>query len=595
MQDMELRRLARLAEELKFSGFRRSFRKFLDKHKERLNPSVVVNGISDFVGQEIELNTGEWTADEHGVRRYGGDSSEIWACAHPIMPVRIMRSIDTRTIKYTLAWRRLTDEWEFIDVSAEIMAQASKIVGELAKYGISVSTGDRANNLVDYLRDMIDKNQEVIPKVKSISSMGWNEDGFSPYVSGIEFDNDPRYKSVYNALAKVGSMDKWLAEARDARTYSITAKIVLAASFAAPLIEPLGVNSFFVHLWAAGSGTGKTVAQMLGAAVWGNPKVAGPFFPTFKATEVGIEQLAGFLHSIPVFMDDFQLAKDSSGKTKFSVYDYASGGGKLRSNKSLGIADTRTWATVFITGGEGGIVKDTEGEGALNRVIEIECYADHKVIKDGHKTSNILKGNYGHAGEIFIKNLLEPGQKDRAMELYEDYFRQCLESDTTDKQAMAAAVLLTADHLATEWIMQDGRALTVDEIGEFLKTKEQISIMERGYNVLCDWVAVNSNKLRGYRDDYNGDVYGIVEDGVAYIIRGIFEKVCSDNALEYKALLSHFRSKGLIICGTKGFTKTKRFGSGPDQTWACICLKLPSYRQSEWSNLEKPTIEELPF
>src|SRR5699024_6386221 len=108
-------------------------------------------------------------------------------------------------------------------------------------------------------RDVLDLNQDIIPEVKSVSRMGWNEEGFSPYVSGIVFDSADTFRGAYNAITQVGSYDEWKAEALDARSYSLTARIVLAASFASVLVEPLGCLPFFVHLWGMDSGTGKTV------------------------------------------------------------------------------------------------------------------------------------------------------------------------------------------------------------------------------------------------------------------------------------------------------------------------------------------------
>ena len=212
---------------------------------------------------------------------------------------------------------------------------------------------------------------------------------------------------------------------------------------------------------------------------------------------------------------------------------------------------------------------DTDGAGALNRVIEIECTANNKVIRDGHRTANALKANYGWAGREFVETFMQPGNKEKALALYDDFFKRCTESDTTDKQAMAAAVILTADALATEWIFQDGKALTVDEIGQFLKAQSTVSLADRGYDIICDWVAVNANKLRGTD---SGDCYGLVKEGMAYIIRSVFNKVCQENAINAKALLSHLKSKGLIDVGTKGYTQSKWIGG---QSASCVCLHLP--------------------
>ena len=573
-QGMEERRAAVLAEELKFKGFKALFRKYRDKLKAVSLPMITENGISDFGDQPFELNTGEWTADESGVWRYGGSNGNvIYACSHPIMPIQRLHGVDTGLIKIRLAFRRGYGHrkvWNEIVVDARDISSANKIVDRLSSVGVSVTSGERANALVDYLRDMLDLNQDVIPEVKSVSRMGWNEEGFSPYTKGIVFDSADSFAGTFKAIAQVGSYDTWKTEALDARSYSITARIVLAASFASVLVEPLGCLPFFVHLWGMDAGTGKTVAQMLGASVWANPAVGQAFFQTFKGTSVGFEMMAGFLHSLPLFLDDLQLAKDKHGNVVFNVYELASGAGKLRSNKALGLNYTPTWSNCFITSGETPIVSETDGAGAFNRVIEIECMASEKAIKDGHKTANVLKQNYGWAGHDFVSHLMEENQKERAAELYEEFFKECTESDTTDKQAMAAAVILTADALATEWIFRDGKALTVKELGEFLKTREAVSLADRGYEIICDWVAVNASKMRGQTEA--GDCYGLVEGNMAYIIRSVFNRVCAENAINPKALLSHLRTKGLIETGGKGYTKAKWIGG---QSPNCVWLKLP--------------------
>ena len=571
---MEERRVAALAEELKFKGFKALFRLYKEKLRSVSLPMIQEDGISEFGDQPFELNTGEWTADEGGVWRYGGSNGSIvYACSHPIMPIQRLHGVDTGLIKIRLAFRRGYGHrkvWNEIVVDAKDISSANKIVDRLSSVGVSVTSGERANALVDYLRDMLDLNQDVIPEVKSVSRMGWNEEGFSPYTKGIVFDSADSFSGAYKAISQIGSYAVWKEEALEARSYSIIARIVLAASFASVLVEPLGCLPFFVHLWGMDSGTGKTVAQMLGASVWANPAVGQAFFQTFRGTTVGFEMMAGFLHSLPLFLDDLQLAKDKHGNVMFNVYDLASGAGKLRSNRALGLNYTPTWANCFITSGETPLVADTDGAGAVNRVIEIECRANDKAIRDGHRTANALKQNYGWAGLEFVSRLMESGQKERAAALYDEFFKACTESDTTDKQAMAASVVLTADALATEWIFQDSRALTVQELGEFLKTRESVSLADRGYEILCDWVAVNASKMRGQTE--SGDCYGLVEGNTAYIIRSVFNRVCAENAINPKALLSHLRTRGLIETGDKGYTKTKWMGG---QSPNCVWLKLP--------------------
>ena len=291
---------------------------------------------------------------------------------------------------------------------------------------------------------------------------------------------------------------------------------------------------------------------------------------------------------MPVFLDELQLAKDSHGNVNFNVYELASGSGKLRGNKQLGLNYTPTWATTFITSGETPIVKETDGEGALNRVFEIECYSGQKVIEDGHTTSNILKANYGHAGKMFVSRLCEDENVQKARDLYEQFYSQCVASDTTEKQAMAASAILVADALATEWIFQDDHALTLDDISEYLKTKERVSLLDRGYDLICDWVAVNASKMRGHDSDSKSDCYGLIDsdDQVAYFIRSEFKRVCEEYELNEKGMLSHLRSRGLLLTDAGKFTKMKYLGNGMSQR--CVAVVLP---EESFKNNDEQTVK----
>jgi len=295
--------------------------------------------------------------------------------------------------------------------------------------------------------------------------------------------------------------------------------------------------------------------------------VGGDYFKTFKGTSVGFEVIAGFLNLLPLFINELQPSKDNHGRVIFNVYELASGAGKLRSNKSLGLASSPTWVNCFITSGETPLVGENDGAGALNRVIEIECKADNTVIQDGHRTAKAVKQNYGHAGKMFVQQLSQ--NLDEVKCLYESNYEACLQNNTIEKQAMAAALIVTADKLATDWIFHDGMALTVCDIVEFLKSKEAVGAAQRGHAYMCDWVAQNANKLHGTAEI--GDVYGLIEDEWVYIIRSVFNKVCTDAGISAQALLSHLKSRGLIQTRGRAMTKAKRINGVPTE---CVVMRL---------------------
>ena len=184
---------------------------------------------------------------------------------------------------------------------------------------------------------------------------------------------------------------------------------------------------------------------------------------------------------------------------------------------------------------------------------------------------------------MFIDCLTQEGAIDRARALYEGYYTECIQSDTTEKQAMAAALLLTADALATEWIFRDGRALTAEELGEFLKEKAAVSASERGYEYMCGWIAANERQFEDTVE--HGEHYGVFKDGYAVVNRTIWDRACAEAGVSSKALLSHLKTKGLLQFSGKGYTKNCRIDK--KVSIPCIWLRLPPDEDQE--------VDELPL
>jgi uncharacterized protein (DUF927 family) len=226
------------------------------------------------------------------------------------------------------------------------------------------------------------------------------------------------------------------------------------------------------------------------------------------------------------------------------VYLLSEGRGRTRGNKTGGIDTTPTWANCIITTGETPLTTSSSGAGAINRVISIECSPDKPIVTDGHTLVNLIHRSYGHAGKKFVDNLYNGVNVEVAQKVYDDFFNQLLKGESTEKQAMAAACILTADKLATDWIFQDNQALTTKEIGQFLATKDEVNIGKRGYEFVCDWIAQNANKMRTHQDGDFGDVYGTIENNVAYIIATIFDNVCKDEGYDPKPVKAWMKKNG---------------------------------------------------
>lgn len=563
-----------------FRGMLQQYEKAMLNEKRR---NLIPNS-TDFGDQVMELNCGTWEAADWGIFRDLPNGGRECACAHPIMPISRLVNIDTGEVKLELWFKRSgRDKKTCTTIVDKSTVSAARNITSLASQGISV-TSNSASALVDYINDMENLNYDIIPEQKSIGRLGYIPgEGFSPYVDGLVFDGDASFRNLYQAVTSKGSPTEWLQTAMECRRQSLTARIMLAASFASPILSLVGSLPFFVHLWGVDSGTGKTVALMLAASVWGNP-APGNYLQSFNGTQVGQERTAAFLNHLPMCLDELQLTKDGKGKSNFDVYQLAQGVGRARGKKSGGVEMTPTWNCCFLTTGESPLTSISAGAGAINRVIDIECTAGAAVLTDGQRISGSLKRNYGWAGRMFIEKLYSNDKtQETVREIYQENFRELCSGDSTEKQAMAAAAIITADFLASQWIfrdtMEEAAALVLDvkDIREFLASKEAVSAGKRAYDWLCDWVASNVGRFFNPELPTTGECYGIIENNTAYINRGIFNRAVQEAGYSYAATLSYLKSNKLIETRGRAFTKGKRINGVLSE---CVVLKL----QTEWDN-----------
>lgn len=539
----EIERMASVAKLAGVSNFKTLFKAYADKMKHAANPDLIENA-SDFDGQPMELNTGSWLADDHGISRINAWGVEIFACVHPIMPIERLINVDTGIAKIKLAFKLAS--WETCIVDKKTIASATSIVS-LADYGIAV-TSENARELVQYLHDVEYLNYTRIPTSHSITRLGWIKDkGFSPYIKDLSYDGESSFLQMFEAVSKKGSSDTWLDLAKEIRTSgNIPTKIMLAASFASALVEPLGCLPFFVHLWG-GTETGKTVGLMLATSVWADPEM-GKFCKTFNATAVSQELTAGFVNSLPLIMDELQLEKERKSFDKM-IYQLAEGVGRSRGMKTGGLQKVQTWRNCILTTGEQPMTSDISGGGAMNRIIEINC-EDTKLFKDPVRVSAVVKENYGHAGEAFI-SLLTDEIIELAREVYNDNYSALLK-DSTEKQAMAGALVLVADQITSSLIFKDGKELKTDDISQFLLNKDDVNVNRHALEWLRGWLVQNSSKFEWLDSDQRPEIWGRRNQGNTMIFNHVFNKACEAEGYNSRSFARWLVRYGFLIPDSKG-------------------------------------------
>lgn len=529
---------------------------------------IPLDNTTQFEGQELELFSGAYVCDEYGVATSDKYGYQQIVCHHPIMPVQRLVNIDSGEERLQLAYKK-GSSWRSAIVEKSVIASSNSIL-RLASNGIIVNS-ENAKALSSYLLEIEQLNYGAIPEQKSVGRLGWvGEHGFSPYVEELVFDGENNFKHIFNSVKSEGSYKKWLDAMLSLRKEKTPGRLFLAASFASVILQPCGLLPFFLHAWG-GTETGKTVGLMVAASVWASPKM-GDYITTFNSTLVGQEMMATFLNSLPPCLDELQI-QSSAGVKDFDrlIYQLTEGVGKTRGDKNGGLRKINTWKCCFISNGEHPISNANSGGGAVNRIIEFEC--TDKVYSDLVGLCATINANYGFAGKKFVEYLQSDGAIERVDEIQKSYYKKLLALDSTDKQAASASAILAADHIATELLFKDGNNLTVEEMASIMTNKDEINVNARAYDFIIELVARNPNRFRTNEwGDYQGEVWGCIEDDHIYIIKSVFDREMGNQGFNSTAFLSWAKKNGYLLCdGDRASRKTRKkkiVGTATN----CVCI-----------------------
>ncbi|MCI8332633.1 MAG: DUF927 domain-containing protein [Clostridiales bacterium] len=538
---------------------------------------------TDFEGQEIELDCGKWIADDFGVTGTDKMGFEIVACNHPIMPVQRLINVDSGIEKIKLAYRK-NKQWRTIVADKKTLASNNAII-QLADYGIAVNS-ENSKHLVRYLTDIEHLNYEKIEELNSVGRLGWIEDyGFSPYVDDLVFDGDLSFKHFFESVKCKGTYQSWLETANQARKNSTIVRLIVAASFGSVLVRPCDALPFFVHLWG-GSEAGKTVGLMLAASIWANPAM-GEYIHTFNSTAVGQELSAAFVNSLPLIIDELQIIGDKKDFDKL-IYTLSEGVGRSRGAKSGGLQKVSSWQNCMLTTGEQPISNGSSASGAINRIIEIDC-KEIRLFQNPVEVVSEIKKNYGFAGKQFVERLQYSENMKYAIDIQKNYYKQLCQGQSTDKQAMAASIILAADFLTEKWIFKDGLVLDVQDIEPYLYTKKQVSANERALEFIYDFVSINLNKFSTNAfHEYAGEIWGCMDDDYIYIIKSQFDKIMHEEGYNPTAFLSWAKDHEYIDGSQDRTTKAKRI-----QGTVCRCVWIK--KMNETKTASDVEVDDLPL
>jgi len=336
-------------------------------------------------------------------------------------------------------------------VSRETAKRGRKLIETLGSAGLPAVEGD-ARAVEKWLAEFEAANFGRIPSEQLARWLGWQDDGtfVSSPEDGIKVDVPfEEQRGPARAHARKGTLPDWQDAVSQLADYPVP-RVALAAALAAPLLKPLGLNSFTLDI-SSRSTKGKTTALQVALSVWADPSEHASAMSNWRTTLYAIEKRLNLVRGIVTVFDETMAVTDDTLIDEV-LYQLPMNHGKARSGGAFG--NMLPWETILLSSGERPALSFTTSQGAAARILgtTIAPFGDGGGAVAAAAREGVL-ANHGHAGPEFIQwilsGLAHPKGRDKLKEHHRtlvDEFRGS--GDMTNRRAPMVAVLALAETLA---------------------------------------------------------------------------------------------------------------------------------------------------
>lgn len=494
----------------------------------------------------------EYTFTEQGVRTYYG-KDQIVVCPVPVLLTGILANQDTGTEKVIIAWKR-GGRWHKESVLRSVAFSSRNII-QLTDRGLPTSS-ESAKQLVKWLSALEGSNLDTLQTAKAVSTMGWHGDYvFLPGLeNGIILDsNSDGEAALAEGYKPSGTIEDWLTKIEQIRNYPL-ARLILAASFAAPLLKIFNQRVFLLHIWGGSTG-GKTAAMYAALSAWGDPD---DLVFNFNSTDCGIERTAAFYKDLPLALDERQIRGKEQEAIEAIAYVLGSGKGKRRGSKT-GLQTTSKWRTIAITTGEETITSHNTLKGVFSRVLE----PSGRPIPNTELAADVYRWTktvHGTAGPEFMRRFIAkyPPRENylQLQETHETITKKIGEEYPSIIAAhrSAAATLLIADALFNELLLgMDDQAAAentmdfVPEVMGMMTTNDEADDGNRAWEFISGWLAKNNARFQDGAKDPLGFIKKVDGHDCIYIESGEMNKILSREGLSPRKILAELAEASHLL------------------------------------------------
>ncbi len=291
---------------------------------------------------------------------------------------------------------------------------------------------------------------------------GWHESGAFVLPGRTIGSDKVRYQASakgQNLFSVRGSLDGWKVEVAAKCEGNPVLTLAIGCALAGPLLSLVGVLGGGVHL-VGDSSSGKSLAQLIGSSVWGDP---GIFAASWDMTKGGLEIEASSRNDTMLPLDEIKRADPK--RVQEMAYSLANGQGKGTMTRDREARGKLSWRLLALSSGErslsehAAISGNAAHAGAELRMVDVNAGTrTHRAFDelhglegaDFHRQLTVAVGaNHGHIGPAFVEKLLASDDRPGLLEDFAGIRSQFVEDNAqAGRVADRFAVIALAGEMA---------------------------------------------------------------------------------------------------------------------------------------------------
>lgn len=396
----------------------------------------------------------------HGMKQSGPEEKAIpvdhWICAPLNVEAETVNSEDGsigRLLSFHYRGRRI----EWVMPMEALAGKADEVMKALMRQGLAIEYHQR-RHIAPYLASH--HAPELV--IATTTKPGWHESGAFVLPSRVIGGDNVRFQDsgrAANIFTCKGTLSGWQDQIAARCLGNPVLILSVCCALAGPLLAKVGVNGGGIHL-VGDSSSGKSLAQLLAASIWGNP---GTFAASWDVSKGGVEIEAASRNDTVLILDEIKRADPK--RVQEMAYAIANGMGKSTMTREREGRAKLTWRVLALSSGERSLSEHAAiggngaHAGAELRMVDVNAGTrTHRAFDDVHGMTgqefhrvlnDAVTQHYGHLGPMFVEALIA-----QPKELYSAFaqVRKTFETESSQAGRVADrfAIMALAGELAIE-------------------------------------------------------------------------------------------------------------------------------------------------